>query len=1840
MFERIAIVNRGEPARRLIHAAQELAVERGEPIRTIALHTEAERRAAFVREADEAFAIGGAGNPYLDLGELERALRESRADAAWVGWGFVAEDPAFAELCDRLGVAFVGPPPDVMRRLGDKIGAKLLAEEVGVPVAAWSGGPVLRVEDAFRHAAAIGYPLMIKATAGGGGRGIRMVSSEGELPVAFERARDEARRSFGDPTVLMERVVSGARHVEVQVIADHHGNAWALGVRDCSIQRRNQKLIEESASAALDPDQARDLADSALRLVRAAEYRNAGTVEFLYEPSGRTFAFLEVNTRLQVEHPVTEATCGVDLVKLQLLIASGAALAGDPPSERGHAIEARLNTEDPERGFAPAPGVLRRLRFPSGPGIRVDTGFVEGDEIPSDYDSMIAKIVAWGGDRAEACARLRRALMETSVVVDGGATNRAFLLHLLDRPEVVAGTADTGWLDRLGASDELLPTRHGEVALLAAAIEGHDSEEAIERERFYASARRGRPTASDDLNPLIELRHRGAGYRLAVARLGPERYRVRVGAAVIDVRLEHLGPFEQRLGIGGRTHRVILAASPPDQLVEVDGVAHRVSRDEGGLIRAPAPALVVAIAVAAGDEVEAGDPIVVLESMKMETTLTAPFAGRVAEVLVAGNVQVGAGAPVVRLEVAVAGREDQPDQPRLRFEAESPSGTANEQLLADLRSLILGYDIDAREGRDLVARLEDSPRAPAPGEPVLLQRELDILSVFADLAELSRDRPPVEQSSSEEERVHSPREHFHGFLRSLDADREGVPEPLRRSLVRALGHYGVQDLTRSPELAQACFRIFLAHRRAASQLPAVAALLNRLLRQQDEPSESVREELRQTLDRLIVATQLRHPAIGELARRVRFSLFDLPTVQAAREREHTQVSEQLDILAANPGAPDYATRIETVVASPYPLIGLLGERLMRSSGPDEPLLEVLTRRYYKIRELRDVRRVDRDGRGFITAAYDRDGRQVRLVTTLADAGEIGAAAAGIAAVVRDLETEDGGGVVADIYVAWADSPADPDAMSDLIAADLSAANLSTAVRRVAVAASDPTGGIDRHFTFRRSGEQLVEESVVRGLHPMIARRLRLWRLERFALERLPSVEDTYLFRCVAPDGGDERLVALAEVRDLEPALDESGALVALPEVERILANCLEGIRAAQGQGRALNTNHVFLYVWPQVDVRLRDLVAVARRRLAPMTAGLGLEEVLLHVRTGDPEAGTSRAEVALSFSYQPGAGVTASLSEPPDEPLAVLDAYDQRKLPARRRGAVYPYELIPLIAGSGGSFIEYDLDGDGRLVPVDRPPGRNEAGIVCGLVDTPTAKYPDGIRRLVLMGDPTSSLGSVSEPECRRIIGAIDLAEQLRIPVEWFALSSGAKISRDSGTENMDWVARALRRIVTFTQAGGEVNVVVAGINVGAQPYWNAEATMLMHTRGILVMTPDSAMVLTGKQALDYSGGVSAEDNFGIGGFDRIMGPNGQAQYWAPHLAGACDILFAYYDHSYVAPGERFARRVESADPSDRDVCVWPLDGAPGDFSTVGDIFSAATNAERKRPFDIRPVIRAVVDQDREPLERWAGMADAETAVVFDAHLGGRPVTLIGFESRPMPRRGFLPADGPDQWTAGTLFPLSSKKVARGINAASGSRPVVVLANLSGFDGSPESLRKWQLEYGAEIGRAVVNFDGPVVFCVISRYHGGAFVVFSGALHDNMEVIAIEGSYASVIGGAPAAAVVFARDVDARTAADPRVAELEQGLVNAGDDERARLAAQLAETRSAVRSEKLGEVATDFDRLHSIQRAKEVGSVHAIIPASALRPYLIEAVERGIARTGPAAKPAVPETASGMVRPA
>ncbi|WP_159846987.1 ATP-binding protein [Nocardia sp. CY41] len=1820
MFSRIAIVNRGEAAMRLIHAVRDLAAETALPIETVALHTDVDRSATFVREADIAYDLGPASErPYLDLKALERALVSTGADAAWVGWGFVAEDPAFAELCEQIGVTFIGPSPEAMRKLGDKIGAKLIAEEVGVPVAPWSRGPVETVDAALASAAEIGYPLMLKATAGGGGRGIRVITNEAELVDAYERTRQEAARAFGSGVVFLERLVTGARHVEVQVIADGQGTAWALGVRDCSVQRRNQKIIEESASPVLRPEQAAELKASAERLAIAVGYRGAATVEFLYHPGDDLFAFLEVNTRLQVEHPITESTTGFDLVRAQLLVASGGKLEGEPPAERGHAIEARLNAEDPDRDFAPAPGRIARLDLPAGPGIRVDTGVSEGDTIPADFDSMIAKIIAYGRNRDEALGRLRRAVAQTRVVIEGGATNKSFVLDLLNQPEVIDASADTGWIDRVRGEGRLVSHRHSAVALAAAAIDAYEEEERVQRHRLLSTASGGRPQVQHESGRPLDLKLRGASYRVRVARIGAHRFRIGIEAGgdlrTADVDLERFDRHTGHIVVNGTRYRLTTGTHGPIHLIDVDGVTHRISRDEGGVVRSPAPALVVATPLEVGAEVEAGAPVLVLESMKMETVLRAPFRARLKECSVSVGTQVETGAPLLRLEPLAEDDEAEDTAVTEAVELDLPGEPAHTQPhertargQQDLRSLLLGFDVDPHDDRRVLDDYLTARRAAIADNRRPLAEELELVQVFADLAELTHNWSWDEDGG--QGHVHSAREYFHTYLQSLDVERAGLPESYRAKLAKALEHYGVTDLERSPDLEAAVFRIFLAQQRPSDTVEVITTLLREWLKE-PVPDRALREPVGLVLERLVATTQVRFPVIADLTRGLVFAWYGQPLLRRNRARVYTNVRRHLRHLDANPGAADRAERISDMVRSTEPLVRLLGQRLERGYPDHTVMLEVLTRRYYGNKGLTDVRTHEVGGCTFVIA--ERGGSSLVSAAVRFDA---------LDTALRGL-TELAAGAVsidADIYLSWENQPADFDAMAAELHEIIATHPWPNQVHRITATVAGSGGAVmHHHFTFRPSATGMVEERLIRGLHPYIAQRMQMERLRKFDLTRLPSSDDeeVYLFRCVAKENpADDRLIAFAQVRDLAALREHDGRLLALPTAESTIATCVDSIRRAQSQrpsAKRFNTNRIVMYIWPPIDVTRAELEMLGGHVL-PTAAGAGLEEILLIARQRDPQTG-ALTKIAVRISFGATGAPEVSVGEPSDEPVEPLDEYRQKVLRASSRNTVYPYELT----GRLGDFTEYDLADDHTLVPVDRPKGRNTAAIVAGVVTTPTERHPDGVTRVVLLGDPTKSLGALSEPECRRVIAALDLADRMQVPLEWYALSSGARISMKSGTENMDWVAAALKRIVEFTQDGGEINIVVAGINVGAQPYWNAEATMLMHTKGILVMTPDSAMVLTGKQALDFSGGVSAEDNFGIGGYDRVMGPNGQAQYWAPNLTAAQDVLMSHYDHTYIAPGEQAPRRARTSDPIDRDVSDFPHIAADSDFTTVGEIFSAAKNRDRKKPFDIRTVMRALSDQDHPVLERWAGMADAETAVVQDAHLGGIPVCLLGIESRGVPRRGFPSTDGPDTYTAGTLFPRSSKKAARAINAASGNRPLVVLANLSGFDGSPESMRKLQLEYGAEIGRAVVNFRGPIVFCVISRYHGGAFVVFSKALNPNMTVLAVEGSFASVLGGAPAAAVVFAGEVDTRTAADPRVRDLEARAANASGTARASLTAELDELRSSVRTEKLADVAAEFDRVHDIRRAVEVGSVDAVIRASELRPRIIEAIEAHLA---------------------
>ncbi len=447
MFRKILIANRGEIAVRIGRACREMSVA------SVAVFSDADRAALHVRLADEAYRIGPAPSreSYLRIDKLMEVAHRAGCDALHPGYGFLAENPELPRACAENRVTFIGPSPEAMERLGSKTAARQLAAQAGVPMVSGTKDAIPNPDDARNIAKGLGYPVLLKAVAGGGGKGMRMVAAEADMAAAWRDAGSEALNAFGDARLYLEKYVEHPRHIEIQILGDMHGHIVYLGERECSVQRRHQKVIEEAPSPVMTPELRRAIGESAVRLAKEAGYANAGTVEFLVD-AARNFYFLEVNTRLQVEHPVTEMVTGLDLVKLQIRIAAGEPLPFSQEDVRlsGHAIECRLYAEDPANQFFPSPGKILSRRAPSGPGIRLDDGVYEGFTVPTDYDPMLAKLIAWGADRAEAVARLCRALEEHTVT--GIKTNSALLLAILRDPEFRRAEIFTRWLD------ERLPT--------------------------------------------------------------------------------------------------------------------------------------------------------------------------------------------------------------------------------------------------------------------------------------------------------------------------------------------------------------------------------------------------------------------------------------------------------------------------------------------------------------------------------------------------------------------------------------------------------------------------------------------------------------------------------------------------------------------------------------------------------------------------------------------------------------------------------------------------------------------------------------------------------------------------------------------------------------------------------------------------------------------------------------------------------------------------------------------------------------------------------------------------------------------------------------------------------------------------------------------------------------------------------------------------------------------------------------------------------------------------------------------------------------------------------------
>jgi acetyl-CoA carboxylase biotin carboxylase subunit len=467
MFKKILIANRGEIAVRVLRACHEMGIA------AVAVYSDVDRASLHVRKADEAYPIGAASaaESYLNISKIMDVAKRSGADAIHPGYGFLSENAKFAQACADAGVKFIGPTTAAMEAMGSKTRARQAMEKAGVPFVPGTSRGVTSAAEAERVAARIGYPVMLKAAAGGGGKGMRLVQAADELKSALEGARSEAERSFGDSEVYIEKAIINPRHIEMQVLADEHGNTVYLGERECSLQRRHQKVLEEAPSPIVDADMRRRMGEVAVRVAQAANYTNAGTVEFLVDQEKKIY-FLEMNTRLQVEHPVTELITGLDLVHLQIRIAAGEKLPfkQENVSIRGHAIECRIYAEDPDNSYFPSSGKISLLMEPSGPGIRTDSGMYEGWTVPIDYDPLLAKLIGYGTDRAQAIARLTRALSE--YFVGGIKTNIVLFRRILGDPDFRVARLDTGFLDRMlkRAEDESVDAKTAEVAVIAAGI--------------------------------------------------------------------------------------------------------------------------------------------------------------------------------------------------------------------------------------------------------------------------------------------------------------------------------------------------------------------------------------------------------------------------------------------------------------------------------------------------------------------------------------------------------------------------------------------------------------------------------------------------------------------------------------------------------------------------------------------------------------------------------------------------------------------------------------------------------------------------------------------------------------------------------------------------------------------------------------------------------------------------------------------------------------------------------------------------------------------------------------------------------------------------------------------------------------------------------------------------------------------------------------------------------------------------------------------------------------------------------------------------------------------------
>ncbi|TFG63193.1 MAG: ATP-grasp domain-containing protein, partial [Spirochaetales bacterium] len=1301
---RIGIANRGEAAMRFIRAVREFNAIHGTMFTLAVFHTEEESGALFVREADIAVPFSslgitqsGAGGVYLDRQLMLKALKTAACGAVWPGWGFLSEDSRFAAMLEAEGIVFIGPSSESMLLLGDKIAAKTLAENSGVPILPWSRGPVRTAEEAKEWSRKIGFPCIIKAANAGGGRGIRFVRKEEELVSQFNSALMETRRVTGGDIVFIERLVETVKHLEVQTITDAFGTALTFGVRDCSVQRRNQKIIEETPPAGFPPEKIVEMETAAASLIKAAGYRNAGTVEFLFNVKDGCFYFMEVNTRLQVEHPITEQLYGIDLVNLQIRVALGERLPDLRPAPRGSVIEVRLNAEDPDRDFAPAPGKVIACSMPSGPGIRVDSGIELGSVIPREFDSMIAKIIASGPGRKEALGTLTRALSEMRITIENGTTNRPFLLELLRHPEIVSGGVNTRFIEDLLAQRK--DTRaEWPIALIAAAVDrylANGREELAQfEEQFVMSGSPREVSASRGYEAVLAAQ--GNTYRFLVKAVDHNHFHLEIDGNIIPVRYVYI-PSQSFLWRDGRRYPVRIIPRGDTLQCEIGSVPYAVEIESRGFIKAPSPGLVISIDVEAGRTVSRGEVVAVLEAMKMEMLIKAPEDGTIREIRVKTGEQVSAGQALMQLETAGAGeaKAAAPGTKALRFltaaEDLSAGWTVKKQ---ELRALFLGYDHGPETEENVKALAALAAEDPARKHD-LAGFVLNLMETYAAVEQLFSSRARVTEEFA---RPASFQEMLVFFYLRLSERKKGMPVKFLSAIERVLKLYRFETEPDKDWYGRLLFRIYKSH----AEQPVKQAILKRLLFTLVDlklPEGSGRKAA-DLLDEITLLSQLQWTSLADAAIHARYVMMDKDYLKRMRETKSEKIGRSVDlILMAKKLGRTYSQFMQIIIDSGSHVNPDLA-RIVTGESADrrEAALEILARRFNRDRNADSASAVSFDGvQAYRMTGGDIPGKFDSFVSAC-NASDFDGHLAAIAGLLARPEMAPASGEINRIEVIIIINTGAVPFSRERIPSGLNTSSLRADMASFGL--MDAAGSISYITCTQAASGSWGEDEDRLFVSPLFYRELRVDRLSSFRRKLLYASSSVYVLALTAKtEPKDERLVALVDVPATRPEFDEDTAIRRMVAFENVFNEAVYAMRAEQARRkRRLHWNRLIIHIRTTMDTTL-DQVRDYAGRMAPRTADLGLERLVIYSRRTAPEE-KRVSEVELLFENISSVNFTLHGRVPSEEPLAPMDDYVAKVVQARSRGNIYPYEIIKMITRIGapvsesfpkGEFEEYDI---------------------------------------------------------------------------------------------------------------------------------------------------------------------------------------------------------------------------------------------------------------------------------------------------------------------------------------------------------------------------------------------------------------------------------------------------------------------------------------------------------------------------------------------------------------------